>query len=398
MRKINRCFFVAPVLACTVSMSLPAQAATPAIYNLGTLGGSASYGRALNASGEVTGFSYIAGDTSFHAFLYTGPGGTMVDLGTFPGGVTSHGYGINAVGQVVGDSGGSPVGGDFIYSGVPGSGGMMYNLGTLGGNTGLALAVNASGQVTGWSGTQIGGPFHAFLYSGVPGAGGAMVDLGTLGGSSEGNAINDNGQVAGDSVTAGGVAQHAFLYSGIPGNGGAMADLGSLGGNSFAFGINSAGQVVGKSLTSGGTHAFLYTGTPGAGGAMADLGPGVAEAINDQGDVVGWNGSRAFIYVGTPGHDGHMIDLNDWFKANNPTEAAKWTLAAAWGVTDTGLIAGSGTYNDGPGGLSDGDRAFLLDASALVVPEPGGIVLMGIGALGMLWWWRMCNRFAVEEK
>ena len=35
-------------------------------------------------------------------------------------------------------------------------------------------------------------------------------------------------------------------------------------------------------------------------------------------------------------------------------------------LTDTGLITGQGDYNDGHGGLSDGTRAFLLDASALV--------------------------------
>ena len=36
-------------------------------------------------------------------------------------------------------------------------------------------------------------------------------------------------------------------------------------------------------------------------------------------------------------------------------------------------------YNDGPGGLSDGTRAFLLDASALV-PEPGSLALLGLAA------------------
>ena len=177
-----------------------------------------------------------------------------------------------------------------------------------------------------------------------------MVDLGTLGGmTSIGWAINASGQVAGQSQIAGSSAHHAFLYTGTPGSGGVMADLGTLGGtNSYGYAINVSGQVAGYShLSDNATrHAFLYTGTPGAGG--------------------------------------HMIDLDVWLDANNPGEGAKWTLNVAEGLTDTGLITGTGDYNDGPGGLSDGMRAFLLDASALVVPEPAGFVMMGIGAVGLL--------------
>jgi hypothetical protein len=33
-----------------------------------------------------------------------------------------------------------------------------------------------------------------------------------------------------------------------------------------------------------------------------------------------------------------------------------------------------------------GQRAFLLDASSLLVLEPASIVLLGIGAAAMLWW------------
>jgi hypothetical protein len=72
-----------------------------------------------------------------------------------------------------------------------------------------------------------------------------------------------------------------------------------------------------------------------------------------------------------------MIDLDAWLDATNPTEGAKWTLTEALGLTDGGLITGDGTYNYGPGGLTDGTRAFLLDASALLpVPEPMSLSLL----------------------
>jgi hypothetical protein len=67
-----------------------------------------------------------------------------------------------------------------------------------------------------------------------------------------------------------------------------------------------------------------------------------------------------------------MIDLDAWLDANNPTEGAKWTLDTAYGLNDTGLITGWGWYDDSPGGLGEEvSRAFLLDASDLVVPQPG---------------------------
>jgi MYXO-CTERM domain-containing protein len=75
-----------------------------------------------------------------------------------------------------------------------------------------------------------------------------------------------------------------------------------------------------------------------------------------------------------------MIDLNTWLNANNPTEGAKWTLNYAYGLSDTGLITGWGWYNDGTTIL---DRAFLLDASALI-PEPGSLALPGLGTLTLL--------------
>jgi hypothetical protein len=74
-----------------------------------------------------------------------------------------------------------------------------------------------------------------------------------------------------------------------------------------------------------------------------------------------------------------MIDLDAWLDANDPVEGAKWTLTAARGITDTGLITGYGDYNDG---VTSATRAFVLDASALV-PEPGSLSLLGLGTMAL---------------
>jgi autotransporter-associated beta strand protein/probable HAF family extracellular repeat protein len=305
----------------------------------------------------------------------------MADLGTL-GSLNSFSYDINAAGQVVGFSGPPLPNIDahaFRYSGLPGSGGFMADLGTLGGRNSHGYGINEAGQVTGDSDVTGVSPSHAFRYTGTPGSGGTMVDLGTLGGSnSSGNAINAAGQVAGFSDITGNAAHHAFLYTGNPGSGGAMADLGTLGGTySAAFDLNDSGQVAGNSQTEGdaSTHAFLYSGVPGSGGVMHALGTlggdaSFGYAINSLGQVAGTSyleGNdfvlHAFLYIGAPGVGGQMIDLDAWLDVANPVEGAKWTLKSVGGLTDGGLATGEGFYDDGPGGLSDGMRAFVLDAS-----------------------------------
>lgn len=368
-----------------VASASRALAAPGDIFNLGVLAGDTDSGGAgVNDAGQVTGVS--SNDSTERGFLYTGTpgrGGAMYDLGT-----NNIPRAINASGQV---TGGSPTGTGphaFIYTGIPGHGGVMADLDTLSGtsNSTYGFAINAPGQVAGSAEDLRTSLEHAFLYTGSQ-SGGKMIDLGTLGGTySEGLGINDAGQVVGDSHPNGSSYNHAFLYTGTPGSGGAMHDLGILGGhNSRSLAINDVGQVVGWSDTkipaAGGgyySHAFLYTGSPGSGGAMHDLGtlPGAlqsqASAINNEGVVVGFTdqgADRAFVYTGTPGEDGHMIDLNTWLQATNPAAAARWTLTGAGGISDTGLITGTGIYDDGTGGVQ---RAFLLDASSIAVPEPCG--------------------------
>jgi probable HAF family extracellular repeat protein len=76
------------------------------MFNLGSLGGTESNGGAINASGQISGSSLTNGDAAYHAFLWkptitNGTSGTMHDLGTL-GGTESFGGAINTSGQVAG--------------------------------------------------------------------------------------------------------------------------------------------------------------------------------------------------------------------------------------------------------------------------------------------------------
>lgn len=386
-------------VAATLAPDLT-SAAPPAIYNLGTLDGMPnSIGMSVNNRGQVAGWSLI-GDPftgTYRSFLYTGtPGidGVMHDLGNLGGG-SSWAVAVNASGQVAGMSYGPASDGGqhaYRYTGTPGVDGAMADL--AGGNSG-GFGINDSGQVVGYSFNG-----HAFLHTGTPGINGVKHDLGTLGGlTSEARAVNASGRIVGGSQMSNFSTWHAFLYTGTPGVDGVMHDLGALdaGATSKAYAVNDSGQVTGFSQAEHNTaqYAFLYTGTPGIDGVMHSLGSlggtySHGLGINSAGQVVGIsltanNAMHYFLYTGTPGVDGQMIDLDVWLDANNPVEGAKWTLRhgsssgpLGMGLSDNGLLTGTGYYDDGPGGLSDGERAFLLDISSLVVPEPSSLALLAL--------------------
>jgi probable HAF family extracellular repeat protein/YVTN family beta-propeller protein len=294
------------------------------VTNLGTLGGLTSTATAVNALGQVVGYSETAtGET--HAFLFSG--GTMSDLGTL-GGAYSVATGINASGQVVGYS--QTASGEFrafVYVS-----GTMQPLPTLGGTDGFAYAINDSGVVVGEAQTA-SGDFHAFSYSG-----GSITDLGVLTGGtySAANAINASGQIAGYAQGADGF-DHAFLYTG-----GVMTDIGTLPGDAASVGtsINDDGRVAGYSFSAtGATHAFLYD------GQMHDLGVlsqssnfSRALSINNGGEVVGHSvtdlsESHGFVFDGTNG----LRDLNSLIPSGSGV-----LFNIANGINGAGHIVGAG--------------------------------------------------------
>ena len=296
---------------------LPFCAAGAPLYtvtDIGTLGGSYTFGNGINNSGQITGASSLPGDQVDHAFLYSK--GVMTDLGGFGG--NSSGQAINDSGQIIGQFYASfnQTSHSFLYSNgiatdigpifgaaintfgvVTGTAGSSYASGqaitykngvvTYLGVYGNGAGINDSGQLLlgTYNPTNLGPVAHVFLYSQ-----GVLTDLGTLGGEfSRGMAINNAGQVVGGSATSGYDREHAFLY-----RNGVLTDLGTLPGgtNSLAFAINHAGQITGRSDTAlEPNHAFLYSN-----GVMTDLNADIDPAlgilllegtgINDAGQII----------------------------------------------------------------------------------------------------------------
>jgi probable HAF family extracellular repeat protein len=255
--------------------------------NLGTLGGASGIGNAINASGQVAGYSQDAGGT-YRAFLSSGS--NLLDIGDLGGG-SAVAYGINDLGQVVGSA--VTAKGEnhpFVYRN-----GRMIDLGTLGSSNNdwwnVASGINNSGVVTGTS-YDAQGNFFGFVWKN-----GKMIKMGTLGGAwSQGYAINNKNQITGLGYMKNGSA-HAFITNcaTCP-----LKDLGTFAGNTstvWGFAINDSGVVVGQSTFSRTYHAFVYS-------------------------------------------SGKIKDLNKMIPAGSG-----WVLIEARGINAAGQIAGMGMHN-----------------------------------------------------
>jgi len=284
---------------------------------------------AINSLGDV-----VAENNYGNSFVWS-PGGSLLALHTLPGDTFTVPFGINSQGLGVGQSDGPTA-----YSAVLWTNGAPLDLGTLpGGKYSTAYAINTSGEVAGISTISVGQ--EAFLWTKATG----MQGLGSLagGGDSEAFAINRFGQVAGFSGANGNKTSYAFIWSKTTG----MKSLGTLPGGgaegSFAYAINDLGQVAGDSYCGKGCqHAVLWSKTKGS---ILDLGvlPGanfsIAHGINNIGQVVGasdYISWHAFVWSPSTG----MLDLNNLIPANSG-----WLLQVANAINDQGQIVGFGTLN-----------------------------------------------------
>jgi probable HAF family extracellular repeat protein len=304
------------------------------VHDIGTLGGADAYAPALNAAGQVAGYSStVSGDV--HAFRWSKSGG-MIDLGTLYNAAGSKALAINGHGQIVGysDPAQEPVQA-FVWSESDG----MIDLGRLSDGLAVAQAINDNGMIAGFSDAADGNA-HGFGWTRDKG----MFDLGTLGGiDSYATLINHGGQIAGYSAIRG---ETDFVYRGFVWNKATgMVDIGALNGlGSAPLAINADGLVAGVSdVKDGAQHAIVWR----RGRGMTDLGTlggagSRALGINNNGDVVGLAATgvsefdyHAFLWTRTKG----MLDLNRSL-ANAPPGLV---LTEAIAISDKGAIVANST-------------------------------------------------------
>ena len=265
---------------------------------LPSLGGRATVlGLNINEAGQVAGYGRTAGTdptaaNPFHAGLWspTASGYAVTDLGTL-GGTNSYGNWVSSNGQVAGNNdtaSGSSHG--FRYAN-----GKMNDLAPLStGTTSGANSVNRSGVAVGFS-TNTSDPTGTYVATYWDQAG-AIHEIPYVGAGHYSTAISvyDNGMILGSvDETADDLTANGFTYDV---NTGAMTDLGYLSPefpNASPSAMNASGVIVGQSgnvdLTD--YRAFVYLN-----GQMVDLNtlvnaPGwtleFATNINDAGQITG---------------------------------------------------------------------------------------------------------------
>jgi probable HAF family extracellular repeat protein len=380
------------ILSLAIASSVIAAPAE--IRNLGNISGTL-YSRAedinaedINDVGDVVGYAQNMPSTSQdRAVFWPASGAAMQNLGTFNGLGVSRATAVNNAGVTVGWADGYPYvapasGYERGFSRAPS--GSVTSIGAMSGSYSRAQAINGAGDIAGLIGYSSASVIEerAFLRRASDAA---VIELPRPPAALASRALDLNSarDVVGTFNLSSSVEQ-AFLWRESSGD---LIELGTLGGTtSRAEAINAPGDIVGYARDAAGTHrAFLRR---AADGVMQPLEvpdgrfTSAAYDINDSGIVVGAaTFAGGIVHASLWDSQARLVDLDAWLDQVNPAAGAFWTLNSASAINAAGFVAGTGIYNDGPGGLTDGTRAFVLDASS--VPEPTTALLVPLAILVM---------------
>src|SRR5688572_18850852 len=275
---------------------------------IGTLGGNASLGSDINVKGKAVGSS-LNSSSRWRAFAFED--GVMSDLGTL-GGSFSMASQVNKHGHVVGAANTT---GDAETHAVVWSEFGVTDLGTLSGYTSAqGLGINKHGAVVGEANLRPIGGFalpnsQAFYVDG-----GGMIALPKLNGRySRATDINDSNKAVGNAEVTGSSDVRAVLWTQGKKGLWSITNLGTMAGynSSGANAINNNGVIVGWAFNSALTasSAFVYNGSmvalPGLGGPRS-----AAAGINNHGAIVGWSELALGIRHAVMWEGGAVVDLN----------------------------------------------------------------------------------------
>jgi hypothetical protein len=311
------------------------------IYDIGVVqtGDTASQGFGASTGGIAVGRSFRTGGAQ--AFTWT-LGGGIVGLPNLSGRSFCVSNSANDSGIVVGTGATTAFGSSRLP--VVWQNGVVSQLPLPTGQTlGDANHVNASGVAVG---SVNGGSLQrGVIYSG---GSASIITQTTSNGSYFLTAfgINDSGRVVGQGIDPNNAAVNVGIVYDI---GASMAfSVGALPGfnGALAFGVSNTGYIVGSSMLNQGSGLpFIWS---DAGGIVAiplasGTSQGSARAVNSAGWVVG-NDSSAFsipfLYDGTT-----TYRLADIIPAGSGWDLSMNTSSSALGISDHGVIVGTGVYN-----------------------------------------------------
>jgi hypothetical protein len=338
--------FAFPVLAQKRGFDSKLDAGVPAtpqyqIFDIGVaqIGDTASQGFGVSTGGVAVGRSFRSGATQ--AFSWTQSGG-IVGLPNLTARNFCVSNSANNTGIVVGTCATTAFGSGRLPT--VWQNGVVSQLPLPSGETlGDANDVNASGVVVG--SVNGGSSQRAAIYSGGTAT---VITQTTSGGSffSTAFGINDSGRVVGPGIDPNNAARNVGMVFDIGSS--SAIEVGALPGNNgaIAFGVGNGGHVVGASMMNQGSGTpFIWT---QAGGMVAIPFPtgttqGSARAVNSSGWAVGSASSATsipFLYDGTT-----TYRLQDLIPAGSGWDLSMNTSSSAMGISDDGVIVGTGVFN-----------------------------------------------------